>query len=347
MLSLTREETPRGLTSRLREEGCRSPLIAVTEAGQWRMFSPAAPAFAVARFPLKLEIGRAFAVNCGPSDSPIILTQSDADLTVRADVHDTIRVILPTNPSTGYGWRLAAPLPETVLTLVGEPRFAGPGIPGAGGTLTFEFRATGPGLATVQLIEDRTFEANSTINQWSVTVVISGQQAVAWLGEVRSQPQAAPGSMYLELRVPLLDEGAVPPGAGIRASDGATANALAALVNAGTQVLVWGELTCGVVDYGDCRIDATSVVSLDAASRSAAVVGWAGIIRALDGADLFQLDGTFPIQYGIEGATPDVEAQLSQALANGQHIRIWGTLEAPVGDVNRARITVSDVGLAP
>lgn len=354
-LAMTRADSPSALATRLEDEGCRAPVLALTQSGRWLVYAPSAPAFVNARVPSTLEAGRAFLVRCAEADQPIVLGEEDAGRTVRADVRTTIRVALPANPSTGYNWRLAEPLPTTVLTQIGEPEFVGPGLPGAGGTLTFEFLVTGPGVANLHLVYDRSFEPASVIDEWSVTIIVQGQQAVAWLGEVKSQPQAAPGARYLELRVPLLEEGAVPPGVGVRGSDGATSNLLASLVDTGTEVLVWGELTCGVADYGDCRVDVTTVTATTATDAAAAptspVVGWAGTIRALGGAsdmeDLFQLDGPLPLQYGIAGASEDIEDQLAEAREQGQHIRIWGTLEPLADDVNRTRIIVTEIGLAP
>src|SRR5690606_10622672 len=106
---------------------------------------------------------------------------------------------------------------------------------------------------------------------------------------------------------------------------------------------------CGVADYGGCRIDATSLVRADATTAPPAspVVGWAGTVRASDGTDLFHVDGDLPVQHGIAGADADIEAQLAEAREQGTRIRVWGELQALVDDVNRTRIVVTEVGLAP
>lgn len=335
----------------MEQEGCPPTALAVTADGRWSMYIPGAPRFVNERFPAALEVGTVFAVRCSEDGRPITLTEEDDGRTVFLDVHDQLHVSLTANPSTGYAWRSIDEIPPSVLEALGEPAFVSPGIPGASGTMSFEFLAAGPGLVEMRLVYDRTFEPGSTAAEWSVTVLVRGQQTVAWSGQVRTQPQAAPGALYLELSVPRLEEGAVPPGAGIRGSDGATTNLLNALANTGDEVLVWGELTCGVVDYGDCRIDAAAIKRAgdDTPTTSSPVVGWSGFIFEDEGQaeDLFQLDGIFPVQYGVAGGTLDVELQLREALEGGQHVRIWGELVAPVDDVNSTRISVERVSLVP
>lgn len=350
LLTVSRAVSTASLSARLEQEGCAPVTLAIAEGGRWTTYIPGAPPFVNDRFPAELEAGTHFAVRCSEEGRPLTLGVEDDGRTVFLDVHDQLHVNLPSNPSTGYAWRTVGEVPASVLESLGEPTFTGPGIPGASGTMMFRFLAAGPGLVELHLVHDRPFEPDSTTAEWSVTVLVRGQQAIAWSGEVRSQPQAPPDALYLELRVPRLEEGSVPPGVGIRGSDGATTNLLEAVANTGEEVLVWGELTCGVVDYGDCRIDATVIrrTSDDTETISSPVVGWSGFILQDEGADdLFQLDGTHPVQYGVAGGTPDVEAQLMEALEGGLHVRIWGELVAPVDDVNNTRITVERLALAP
>lgn len=349
LLAMTRDESSSAVAARLQQEGCNVTSMAVTETGEWLVFVPGAPDFVNTSFPATLGAGRGFAVRCAPATEPLALTEADDGRTVQRAVHQTLRVSLPANPSTGYAWRVDPDLPPSVLVQVGEPETVSPPMPGAPGVTSFEFLATGPGLVPLRLVYDRTFEADSAIDEWSVTVIVTGQQAVAWLGEIRTQPQAAPGARYLEIRSPLLDEGALPRGVAIQGSDGATANAIEALTDTGAEVLAWGELTCGVAAYGGCRLEATSIVDIatDQVLPPSPVVGWAGTVRAIGAQDLFQLEGELPIQYGIQGATDDVQAQLDEARATGQGIRLWGELRSLVDDVNQTRIVVTEIGLAP
>lgn len=352
LLVATRDVTPDALDSRLREEGCRTVLIATTEAGEWRVYVVGAPPFVNAEASSTLVQGQPFVVRCADPGTPLVLREADADSTVHVRVGDELRVVLPSNPTTGYAWRVDPSPPTAVLEQIGEPEFTPESdLLGAGGLMTLTFRVTGPGSLTLRLIEDRVFETAPPLRVWSVTLTASGQQPIAWLGEIKNQPAAAPGTRYFELRVPALLEGSVPPGVGLQASDGATANAIEALVDTGTEILLWGEMTCGVADYGGCRVDALTIREADSVSDvlTTPVTGWAGTLGILPGGalDYFQLDGPLPVQYGVSGATAEVEEQLREARELGQHIRIWGALSAPSDDVNRARIVVSEVGLAP
>ncbi|MFH0916946.1 MAG: protease inhibitor I42 family protein [bacterium] len=67
----------------------------------------------------------------------------------------TIAIDLKANPSTGYFWELDDPDPEaSLLEQVGEPAFESdnPDAMGAGGTLTFTFRAVDKGEMIIKLV---------------------------------------------------------------------------------------------------------------------------------------------------------------------------------------------------
>ena len=316
------------------------------------MHVPSTPAIVNVNFPATLPAATPFALRCAMPDVPVVLRTADDQSTLHLPVRGHLQVVLPANPSTGYAWRIEPELPTSVLAPLGDPTFRpASSADGAGGTITLDFFANGPGLVELHLVYDRTFASAPPLHEWTVTVIVSGQQTIAWLGEVRSQPAAPPTARYLELRVPALEEGAVPSGAGIAGSDGASSNAIEAYTNTGTDVLVWGELTCGLVDYGNCRIDATSILLTTAESSRDPypVVGWRGTVGTLpDGtADYFQLAGHFPVQYGITGVDFDLEAQLTEVGTNGTRIRIWGELHAPADDTNRVRIVVTKLAVAP
>jgi inhibitor of cysteine peptidase len=354
ILQASREAEALEIVARLRQEGCNAASLAVTEEGAWLTFVPGAPAFVNTSFPATLAVGQVFIVRCGAENAPVVVRTGDDGATIHLAVHAHLTVALPANPSTGYAWRIDPELPATVLSPIGEPTFVPrSALVGAPGTTTLEFLATGPGLVELRLVYDRVFEAAPPEATWTATVTVSGQQTVAWLGEIRTQPAARPDARYLELRQPALPEGSVPAGAGIVGSDGATSNAIAAFSDTGQEVLVWGELTCGVIDYGDCRIDATTILLASTAPvvEPYPVIGWLGTIGSLPASegpgDYFQLAGRFPVQYGIAGETLELQAQLVEARELGQRLRVWGTLHAPVDDVNHTRIVVTEIALAP
>lgn len=68
---------------------------------------------------------------------------------------------LPSNPTTGYGWELAAPDPA-VLRPDGTPELLpGGGGVGAAGTTLFRFQAVGAGSTSLRLVYRRGFEPAS------------------------------------------------------------------------------------------------------------------------------------------------------------------------------------------
>lgn len=71
---------------------------------------------------------------------------------------DTFAVALPANPSTGYTWGMTVP---DVLEEEGAGSYASdapPGMVGAGGTMTWRFRAVRPGEGELVLVYRRQWE---------------------------------------------------------------------------------------------------------------------------------------------------------------------------------------------
>lgn len=101
-----------------------------------------------------------------PAESSVdkTLTNSDNNSNTTLKVGDTLTVVLNSNPSTGYSWKVSA-VDEKVLQPVGEPQFSlgsKTPVPGAGGTQTFTFNAVGKGKTTLTLIYVRPWETNVT-----------------------------------------------------------------------------------------------------------------------------------------------------------------------------------------
>lgn len=114
-----------------------------------------------------------------PAESSVdkTLTNSDNNSNTTLKVGDTLTVVLNSNPSTGYSWKVSA-VDEKVLQPVGEPQFSlgsKTPVPGAGGTQTFTFNAAGKGKTTLTLIYVRPWETNVTPtpnDQFSVNVTV-------------------------------------------------------------------------------------------------------------------------------------------------------------------------------
>jgi inhibitor of cysteine peptidase len=345
LLVTTRSVTAVDLVSRLQLEGCTVVTLAVIEGGHWLIHVVGAPERVNVDFPATLESTRPFLARCGGPERPLLAGPADDARTLALRVHQRLRLSLPANPSTGFAWRVDPPIAPTVLEQVGEPVFhPDSDLVGAGGTMTFDFLASGPGLVTLRLIYDRSFEADSTQDEWSTTVIVRGQQAVAWFGTITPGP--AGGYAFL---LDVIDGAAV--AMPIVGSDGQTSNALTGLAASGAAVLVSGELTCDAA-HPDCQIDAVRIVAADSSAVQPAVpvVGWSGTVHGASGEareSYFQQTGRFPVQYGLQGATPELQMQLDEVRTTGQAIRIWGDLRTSVDDLHGTLIVVTQVSLAP
>lgn len=106
------------------------------------------------------------------------LTESDNGSTITLAVGETLQVELPSNPTTGYSWKVTSNDAD-VLTPLGEPQFALQArttpMPGAGGTQTFHFQAVGKGQTTLTLVYVRPWETSVTPtpnDTWTVQVTV-------------------------------------------------------------------------------------------------------------------------------------------------------------------------------
>jgi len=75
-------------------------------------------------------------------------------------VGQEFRIVLDSNPTTGFEWQLAALLDETLVTLVGNAYDVAstPGRTGAGGKQTWTFRAVRRGQTVIALKYSRSWE---------------------------------------------------------------------------------------------------------------------------------------------------------------------------------------------
>ncbi len=124
----------------------------------------------------------AVAGGCGESpkasEGPLTLTEADGGMSFTIKAGDTILVVLPGNPSTGYSWMAALDEQSAaVLAQQGEPAYVeettDESVIGGGGTFTFTFTATEEGEAIVKLdyvrpwesvAPEKTFEVNVTVD---------------------------------------------------------------------------------------------------------------------------------------------------------------------------------------
>lgn len=95
---------------------------------------------------------------CGGPTTPDVF--SDPAAVIRVEPGDLFDVVLESNATTGYSWRLARPLDAVSLQLV-ESRYEAPdsGLVGAAGRERWRFRALAPGRTEIALEYVRPWEA--------------------------------------------------------------------------------------------------------------------------------------------------------------------------------------------
>jgi predicted secreted protein len=86
------------------------------------------------------------------------LTHADSGSTITVHPGDTLEIVLPGNPTTGYTWEVK-PGSEALLQQKGEPTFMPDSRAlGSGGRMTFRFDVVTVGKGSLVLLYRRTFE---------------------------------------------------------------------------------------------------------------------------------------------------------------------------------------------
>ena len=122
-------------------------------------------------------------VGTGCATRPVThtVTQADNGTTVNLSTGDYLVVHLESNPSTGYSWQTPE-LNSWVIAPTKRPSFSpsnatnaeGQKLMGAAGTFTQEYRAVGPGTATLKLSYMRPWETNAEPGKtFDLTVVVN------------------------------------------------------------------------------------------------------------------------------------------------------------------------------
>jgi putative hemolysin len=166
---------------------------------------------------------------------------------------------------------------------------------------------------------------------------------VGWYGQVLSTPDGAQHDDYLSLMPPGVGE------VGLRGADDAVETEIESLRDSGTYAHFWGALTCGVLDYGACRlvVDRLRVDGPGPLFAPDPVEGWEGIVASnppmAQFDDHFTLTGDFLIMYGIDSSDSDVLAQLENARQTLSPVRVWGQVTCGVPDENGCQIAVTRI----
>ncbi|MCU0519195.1 MAG: DUF333 domain-containing protein [Anaerolineae bacterium] len=168
-----------------------------------------------------------------------------------------------------------------------------------------------------------------------------------WSGTIQSLPD---GAQYDDVFI--MSDAVFPVRYGIDAKDETIAAQLGALRDTGRSVLVFGELSCGVIDVNGCQIqtsriegaETTAPVVLPESTSVASVNDWVGLIKSTpDGAqfdDYFQMMDQSGTRAGI-WAEGELGSQIEALRDTGTVIHVWGTIRYNVPDAYNAQITVT------
>jgi inhibitor of cysteine peptidase len=107
------------------------------------------------------------------SPKEVSIAWSEIDQGVGLEVGDTLEVVLPAKPSTGYIWE-AGFYNQSVLKPYGEPEFSGSSTKvGAEESQKLHFEAIGEGETDLVLVYHRPFESDAADQQtFKVNVVV-------------------------------------------------------------------------------------------------------------------------------------------------------------------------------
>jgi predicted secreted protein len=175
ILLMTQERTREQLILELHERQCVVASVALMGPGRWIVYHPGAPAFVNAAFPPHIRAHTPLFVRCAAQAGPALALGTEHNGTaVTLTAGQLLQVALPSNPTTGFGWR-AQPAPAaSVLVQLGPARFVPDSdLLGAPGTETLGFLAVAAGSTVLRLEYVRPFEPGAVADTWSVTVTVA------------------------------------------------------------------------------------------------------------------------------------------------------------------------------
>lgn len=92
----------------------------------------------------------------------LLLTQTDNDRTAEVHIGDSVRINLPENATTGFRWTIDGYDEQLFEVVATEPHYPKNSI-GAGGDVSFTFRAKKPGSGEIALKNWRHWEGDSSV----------------------------------------------------------------------------------------------------------------------------------------------------------------------------------------
>ncbi|MFZ5903098.1 MAG: protease inhibitor I42 family protein [Chloroflexota bacterium] len=110
----------------------------------------------------------------GPTASPVEeLIISDPGKTVEVAAGNEFKIVIESNPSTGYHWELIGELDENIVQFVSKDyRADEPVIPGSGGADVWTFRALAAGETAITLAYYPPGEGEPAAQEVTFTIVV-------------------------------------------------------------------------------------------------------------------------------------------------------------------------------
>jgi hypothetical protein len=199
-------------------------------------------------------------------------------------------------------------------------------------------------LETVEIV-GLTSELASTEGRSSDTAI----EVKAWYGSIHSVDASQPEHDYLKLwHLDIWPK--YGRAVGIDGADSAIDAEITRLRDNDTKAAFWGDLTCGVADYGACQLRVTRLSANDGGPTYPAeeIDGWEGTIGRLprqpgsrNDIYYFVLAGDVPVLYGIASSDPSLQEQLETVPENEVAVRIWGELGSKAQPVTGTLIDVT------
>jgi hypothetical protein len=222
------------------------------------------------------------------------------------------------------------------------------------GTLNIEVEDGEPGPAELPAVtESSPLAATESANK------ATGETfpAVAWYGSVHTVPGSTGGDDYLKpWHLAIWPK--FGPAVGLTGIDQAINAEIDRLRDQDIKATFWGEVTCGVADYGTCRLLVTRLSADDGGPQYEAdkVKNWQGSVGRLPAQPglqnemlYFVLEGPVIALYGIASDDPAIQAELERLaeetiqLEGGGDLRIWGELNSKIQPVTGTRIDVTQL----
>ena len=106
------------------------------------------------------------------------LTEKDSGRTLQLDKEDTFTILLASNPSTGYQWKIDTPSYNKQIITIRDDKFIQPDkqLPGAPGKRSLSFLAEGSGRTGLRLVYVRPWEKNQPPSrEFNLVVIVKGK----------------------------------------------------------------------------------------------------------------------------------------------------------------------------